>query len=597
MPWQNTQGNKNEQDHPQPFFLSKRFMTRLHALALTLATEMHGLEDSFRQRYASLLLYRLLFMHFLQRLGLLAGDTRYLQRRLEHGGFYRGFLRPLFREGRFPDLARLPLSQLFSSREIEDAHPAIEIADEPFRQLLELFDEYLTLEGRRTRGAQAALMAELLGEVCEQHEHSRETGTYYTPRVVTSYIVRNTLPLALVTRTRALCPAPGLLEELIWQTLVSEPLRYIYPATLQGYAEPLPPEIAAGLTDVTRRASWQQGAPPTYAHPGESWREVLRRRARVDEILNWTRQETPVPLERLVTWNINMPALLLHTLRTCQRAEVLSACYESVRQLSVLDPTCGTGAFLCAAIPFLQDLYTVCLARMEAWCADPGSEHPLTLAQRGKFAAWLAEAGPSSERASQILQWIIAHNLYGVDLHEEAVEVCRLRLYLKLLAASPTGQPPALAQTFAAHLHVGNSLLGSLDRAPCREQGPSAAVHMAARPSRYQQALHWGRVFPVPLARGGFDVVIGNPPYIEYERVRPLYQVEGYATLETGNLYALTMERALHLLAPGGRFGMIVPASATCTQGYRTLQKLLLAQQELHVASFSDQRGHLFALS
>lgn len=90
--------------------------------------------------------------------------------------------------------------------------------------------------------------------------------------------------------------------------------------------------------------------------------------------------------------------------------------------------------------------------------------------------------------------------------------------------------------------------------------------------------------------------MIGNPPYVEYERVRPFYTVEGYTTLETGNLYALTMERALHLLAPGGSFGMIVPSSATCANGYRSLQKLLLEQQELHIASFSDQRGHLFDL-
>jgi hypothetical protein len=91
-------------------------------------------------------------------------------------------------------------------------------------------------------------------------------------------------------------------------------------------------------------------------------------------------------------------------------------------------------------------------------------------------------------------------------------------------------------------------------------------------------------------------VVIGDPPYVEYKRARQLYALDDYTTLETGNLYALTMERAAHLLVPGGRFGMIVPSSATCTDGYRSLQKLLLVQQELHIASFSDQRGHLFPI-
>src|SRR5260370_4656845 len=72
------------------------------------------------------------------------------------------------------------------------------------------------------------------------------------------------------------------------------------------------------------------------------------------------------------------------------------------------------------------------------------------------------------------------------------------------------------------------------------------------------------------------------------------YKLMNYTTLPTGNLFALTMERCASLLAPGGRFGMIVPASATCTDGYLPLQKILLEQSTLHISSFSDQRGKLF---
>jgi hypothetical protein len=67
-----------------------------------------------------------------------------------------------------------------------------------------------------------------------------------------------------------------------------------------------------------------------------------------------------------------------------------------------------------------------------------------------------------------------------------------------------------------------------------------------------------------------------------------------YATISTGNLYALTMERCMSLLVPGGRSGMIVPASATCTDGYLPLQEILLEQSALHTSSFSDQQGKLF---
>jgi len=98
------------------------------------------------------------------------------------------------------------------------------------------------------------------------------------------------------------------------------------------------------------------------------------------------------------------------------------------------------------------------------------------------------------------------------------------------------------------------------------------------------------------MQNGGFDVIIGNPPYVESEKVSNFYKIENFTTLATGNLYALIMERCANLLVAGGRFGMIVPASATCTDGYLPLQQILLEQSSLYISSFSDQRGKLFAI-
>jgi hypothetical protein len=557
---------------------------------VALASQIEGIEDiHICKRFASLLLYRLMFMYFLQRLGLLEGDRNYLQHQQqasqEHGdSFYRGFLRPLFTANKPCKHFPLLIADLFSSREIEQHYPAIEVADTLFTRLFALFDEYQWQIGDDAPGPTGVLTPEILGVLFEQHMHPKEMGVYYTPREVTAYIARNTLLPTLFARADALCAASNSLKALLWQTLVREPLRYIYPATRKGYEDALSAEIAVGLTDTTQRSAWQARAPATYALPGETWREVIARRERVDEILASVRQHSPATLARLVSWNLNQPLLTLETLLTCQQPETLQACYQSLRQLSVLDPTCGSGAFLCATLPLLQDLYAACLARMEELCTI---DHPLSLSpdSRRAFQAYLAEAGPPPLRAYSSLQWIIDHTLYGVDLNAEAIEVCHLRLYLKLLATQPNHQLVAPPDTLGQHIRVGNSLLGSL------ATSPDTYTQL-----RSQQTFHWNHIFPAPMEGGGFDVVIGNPPYVEYEHVRRLYTIDGYTTLKTGNLFALTMERAAHLLTPGGRFGMIVPSSATCTNGYRSLQKLLLAQQELHIASFSDQRGHLFAL-
>ncbi|HEY0753596.1 MAG TPA: DNA methyltransferase [Ktedonobacteraceae bacterium] len=595
MSWQYTHTEIGPQKNRHTY-LPRRFTARLYDLYLSLVATIEGIEAiEVRKRYASLVLYRLLFIYFLQHLGLLEGDRAYLRRRFSEtradgSGFYRGVLRPLFQtDGRHTyNLARL--AGLFSSHEIEERYPAIEVADDFFARLFVLFDAYEWQATEGASGSEGVITSEIMGALFEQQIHAREMGTYYTPGEVTSYIARNTLLPALFTRAQARCSTTCELETLLWHQLAREPLRYIYPALSHGYAQPVSPEIAAGLADVAHRSAWLRDAPPSHALPGETWREVFTRHAMVEQILTRASEDAPSGLDQLITWNVNQPLLAAETLRSCQQPELLAACYQSLRQLSVLDPTCGSGAFLCAAIPLLRDLHVVCLARMEELCRPPGLAS-LSPTYQHTFQEYLEEAGSPALRAFTSLQWIIDHNLYGVDLDAEAIEVCQLRLCLQLIAALPEPRQLDLPDHFCQHIRVGNSLLGSLTL-PLDTEHTGEQAELANQ----QRAFSWRQAFPDPMERGGFDVVIGNPPYVAYQQVRPLYTLDGYTTLETGNLYALTMERATDLLAPAGRFGMIVPSSATCAAGYRSLQKLLLAQQALHIASFSDQRGHLFAM-
>ncbi|MGH2510634.1 MAG: Eco57I restriction-modification methylase domain-containing protein, partial [Ktedonobacteraceae bacterium] len=362
---------------------------------------------------------------------------------------------------------------------------------------------------------------------------------------------------------------------------IPQPERYLFATARKGDELLLPPEIAAGLHDVNQRHRWQERGAEAYALPSETWREVIARRAHVHEIASHLTQEGPDKLNRFTTWNLDQQLFALDTLHTCQQPAVLEAFYQSLHNLTILDPTCGSGAFLIAAFAQLEPLYIACLARMEELLAACSINN--TYSQI--FRAYLAEAGEPDQRPATIACWIVERNLYGVDLMTEAVELCRQRLFLQVLAAQSDPQSTRLTANFAQHMRVGNSLTGSLE---------TAQAHQPPSSMQPCQAFHWWQEFPEVMQRGGFDAVIGNPPYIEYEHVRPCYAVEGYATLETGNLYALTMERSWHLLAACGRLGMIVPSSATCTNGYRSLQQQLLAQQELHIASFSDQRGRLF---
>jgi len=106
--------------------------------------------------------------------------------------------------------------------------------------------------------------------------------------------------------------------------------------------------------------------------------------------------------------------------------------------------------------------------------------------------------------------------------------------------------------------------------------------------------FHWFIEFYGIMSQGGFDVVIGNPPYVKYASVRNEYTLRGYKTLSCGNLYAYFMERTLSLNRYGGRLGMIVPVSSVSGQAYAPLTRLFL-DRCCWVSSYSNRPAKLFA--
>jgi Eco57I restriction-modification methylase len=93
--------------------------------------------------------------------------------------------------------------------------------------------------------------------------------------------------------------------------------------------------------------------------------------------------------------------------------------------------------------------------------------------------------------------------------------------------------------------------------------------------------------------RGGFDVVIGNPPYVRYRAPRDADPLRGFRTRPAGNLYAMVVERALELLRSGGRLGMIVPIASVSTEGMAPLQALYTGHPQWH-SHFATRPAKLF---
>ena len=179
--------------------------------------------------------------------------------------------------------------------------------------------------------------------------------------------------------------------------------------------------------------------------------------------------------------------------------------------ITICDPACGSGAFLNAALRFLMD------------------EHKLLDEMEAKVTG-AALVFPNIENS------ILENNLYGVDINEESVEIARLALWLR------TAKPHRKLNSLNNNIKCGNSLISD----------PEIAG---------EKAFDWQAEFPQVFAKGGFDIVIGNPPYVQLQTMGEMsdaYAKCGYKTYnKMGDIYCLFYEKGCDLLKANGYLGFI----------------------------------------
>ena len=229
---------------------------------------------------------------------------------------------------------------------------------------------------------------------------------------------------------------------------------------------------------------------------------------------------------------------------------------DFLADLRVLDPACGSGAFLIQTLAFLRQHHRDVAAETER-----------------------ASGGATLFDEDAVVRGILAQNLYGVDLNPESVEITQLALWLH---TAVKGQP---LTTLDDTIRCGNSLVGGDYAAFHRNKHGGLWEDESPAERERIRAFDWAERFPevcgenLPAADRGFDCVVGNPPYVKLQHVRAVRPDETdyltgpdlspgadgrprYESTQTGNydLYLPFIERGLTLLNARGRMGYIAPS-------------------------------------
>ena len=681
--------------------VTKRFYDRFKKEHETFLGFIDGITDlAGREWYASLMLNRMMFIYFIQKRGFLDNDTDYLRNRLDmvrqkfrngrYNRFYRLFLLKLFHEGlgqpeanRSPELAALlgnvPFLNggLFDVHDLEQNNPEIQIPDEAFERIFDFFDAYTWHLDDRPLRNDNEINPDVLGYIFEKYINQKQMGAYYTKEDITGYISRNTVIPFLFDRATKACPIAFRAGGGVWSLLQDEPDRYFYEAVRHGITydvhrgealarkRDLPPDVAAGLDDVSERNGWNAPAAADFALPTETWREHVARRRHYEEVYAKLDAGEVTAINDLITYNLDIEKFTQDVIAGSEGPELVRAFWKAITGVSVLDPTCGSGAFLFAALNILEPIYTACLETMRRLLDDLGrSRHPHRPEKMSDFRKILEQVESHPSEHYFILKSIIINNLYGVDIMEEAIEICKLRLFLKLVAQLESVEQIEPLPDIDFNVRAGNTLVGftSLDDVRRAVRGDlfkeqslpdiEERAEMADRAFRlfqemqtrqgmdakafaqtkvilrerlndlrnqldrylageygvkendatgYQswltshQPFHWLVEFYGIMQRGGFDVIVGNPPYVEYSKVRSAYQVDGLKTEKCGNVYAFCTERALTLLHSRAKFSFIVPLSLQTTARMSGLQRLLVEEQrQIYLSTFDVYPCKLF---
>ncbi|MEG5029250.1 hypothetical protein QUB36_06650 [Microcoleus sp. AT8-B1] len=416
--------------------VTKKFFEEFKQQHVEFLSVIRGIDkETDRRWYTSVLLNRLMFVYFLQRKGFIdSGKMLYLQEKLAESKqrgtdlFYSEFLKTLFFEGfaKPLDLREEGVKELigdvkylngglFLEHPIEQNYPNIAIPDAAFEKIFNLFAAYSWNLDDTVGGKENEINPAVLGYIFEKYINQKAFGAYYTRPEITEYLCDRTINKLILDRVNNLSSSNS-----------------FSPLTKGGRGGSLHQQDNASNSFSPLSKGGRGGSSPHF----ETITELLT----------------------------NLDANLCRSLLI-----------EILPNLTLLDPACGSGAFLVAAMKTLIYIYSTVIGTskflndryLNDYLKDIEKEH--------------------SSLNYYIKKRIISDNLYGVDIMPEAVEIAKLRLFLALVSAAQNVNDLEPLPNIDFNIMAGNSLIGLLRVDDAEYEGSGTQLNLFHK--TYRQVL------------------------------------------------------------------------------------------------------------
>jgi type I restriction-modification system DNA methylase subunit len=623
--------------------------------------DLNGIENyEDRRWYSSVLLNRLMFLYFLEKKGFLDNDTNYLRSRLtkvqqnigydEFFGFYSNFLIPLFHNALgqkgvelSPDLREIigdvPYLNggVFASHPLEEKYEIV-VPDSIFEEIFDIFDSY-KWHLDDTPGVEGnEINPDVLGHIFEKYVNQTETGAFYTPMDVTAWISSRTLANWILQKLSALNIEYA-------KILLESPENYL--ETEMSVGQDTTESFFKSHKTKGDIQALNSKCESGESLPGENyWEAVSRLRNRISISEYLSANKSDLSLLELNRQNIDIVKLAEDCLEALDMHDLERIWYQ-VQAIRIVDPTCGSGAFLIAAMDTLENFFEIMIDRFKHL-----QKIGVVINKEILDVLNLSD----KERKSFLRRSMIINNVFGADITEEAVEIARLRMYLSLVSLAEKRTELIPLPDLEFNLAVGNLIIGvnnlsdlddtigttlmsfgrvdeikqrirrigelisnyqkdslvGLNTVTLKQQISSAIVEvtndldsslwssLTGEASSFENwkiatsPLHYLARFPEIMMNGGFDLVIGNPPYIGASKVFIDYKPGPMVSQNMPDIYAHCTERASVLLNESGKMTMVLPYFFSWNSDYSALRKMLAENGSIFVSSFGSRPDALF---